>query len=38
LGVFNNKNPQGWLEITYLDENLRISRGNEGNVFILERF
>lgn len=38
LGIFNNKNPQGWLEITYLDENLRISRGNEGNVFILERF
>lgn len=38
FGVFNNKNPQGWLEITYLDENLRISRGNEGNVFILERF
>jgi hypothetical protein len=38
LGIFNNKNPQGWLEITYLDENLRIGRGNEGNVFILERF
>lgn len=38
LGVFNNKNPQGWLETTYLDENLRIGRGNEGNVFILERF
>jgi PAP_fibrillin len=36
--VFNNRNPQGWLEITYLDENLRISRGNEGNIFILERF
>jgi len=34
---FNQNNPQGWLEITYLDENLRIARGNEGNVFILER-
>lgn len=38
LGFFNNNNQQGWLEITYLDENMRISRGNEGNVFILERF
>lgn len=38
FGIFNNRNPQGWLEITYLDENLRISRGNEGNIFILERF
>ncbi|HIK38275.1 MAG: PAP/fibrillin family protein [Geminocystis sp.] len=27
----------GWLEVTYLDENLRISRGNQGNVFILEK-
>jgi PAP_fibrillin len=26
---------QGWLEITYLDETLRISRGNEGSIFIL---
>jgi hypothetical protein len=24
-----------WLEITYLDETLRISRGNEGSVFVL---
>lgn len=24
-----------WLEVTYLDENLRIGRGNEGNVFVL---
>lgn len=27
----------GWLEITYLDEDLRLSRGNEGNVFVLAR-
>jgi hypothetical protein len=26
-----------WLEITYLDDDLRISRGNEGNVFVLSR-
>lgn len=32
-----NNEPQGWLEITYLDENLRIARGNQGNIFILER-
>jgi hypothetical protein len=28
---------KGWLEITYLDEDLRIGRGNEGNVFILAK-
>jgi hypothetical protein len=26
-----------WLEIIYLDTDLRIGRGNEGNIFILER-
>jgi hypothetical protein len=26
-----------WLEITYLDESLRISRGNEGSVFVLAK-
>lgn len=30
-----NREQKGWLEITYLDEDLRIGRGNEGNVFIL---
>lgn len=31
----NGGEPQGWLEVTYLDETLRISRGNEGSVFVL---
>jgi PAP_fibrillin len=26
-----------WLEVTYLDDNLRIGRGNEGNVFVLTK-
>jgi hypothetical protein len=26
-----------WLEVTYLDDTLRIGRGNEGNVFVLTR-
>lgn len=28
---------KGWLDITYLDEDMRISRGNEGNVFVLTK-
>lgn len=28
---------QGWLEITYLDEELRIGRGNQGSVFVLTK-
>lgn len=27
--------PPGELDITYLDEELRISRGNRGNLFVL---
>jgi PAP_fibrillin len=26
-----------WLEVTYLDETMRISRGNEGSVFVLTK-
>jgi PAP_fibrillin len=26
-----------WLEVTYLDESLRIGRGNEGSVFVLTK-
>lgn len=32
-----NRNQQGWLDITYLDRDLRIGRGNEGSVFVLTR-
>jgi len=28
---------QGWLDITYLDSNLRINRGNEGSIFVLTK-
>jgi hypothetical protein len=28
---------KGWLETTYLDQDLRIGRGNEGNLFVLRR-
>jgi len=27
----------GWQDITYLDDDFRISRGNEGNLFLLEK-
>jgi PAP_fibrillin len=32
-----NREQQGWLEITYLDTDLRIGRGNQGNVFVLTK-
>eukprot|EP00245_Coleochaete_scutata_P015085 TRINITY_DN65_c0_g5_i1.p1 TRINITY_DN65_c0_g5~~TRINITY_DN65_c0_g5_i1.p1 ORF type:complete len:279 (+),score=53.62 TRINITY_DN65_c0_g5_i1:50-838(+) len=38
LGLIPIKSPEtarGQLEITYLDENMRISRGNRGNLFVL---
>jgi hypothetical protein len=28
---------QGWLDITYLDQDMRIGRGNEGSVFVLTK-
>lgn len=28
---------RGWLDITYLDDNLRIGRGNEGSLFVLDK-
>lgn len=33
----NSQEQQGWLDITYLDEDLRIGRGNEGSVFVLTK-
>ena len=32
-----NREQAGWLDITYLDETLRIGRGNEGSVFVLTK-
>ncbi|MEB3225932.1 MAG: PAP/fibrillin family protein [Synechococcus sp.] len=36
VGINSQKN-SGWLDVTYLDEDLRIGRGNEGSVFVLSR-
>lgn len=33
----NADRQQGWLEITYLDEDLRIGRGNQGSLFVLTK-
>ncbi|MEM1172661.1 MAG: PAP/fibrillin family protein [Cyanobacteria bacterium P01_H01_bin.35] len=30
-----NREQKGWLDITYLDEDLRIGRGNKGSIFVL---
>ncbi|HIK44579.1 MAG TPA: PAP/fibrillin family protein [Leptolyngbyaceae cyanobacterium M65_K2018_010] len=35
--TINAQRQAGWLEITYLDDDLRISRGNQGNLFILRK-
>lgn len=32
-----NRNQQGWLDVTYLDNDLRIGRGNEGSIFVLTK-
>jgi hypothetical protein len=32
-----SRDQQGWLDITYLDRDLRIGRGNEGSVFVLTK-
>ncbi|GJN27653.1 hypothetical protein PR202_gb15694 [Eleusine coracana subsp. coracana] len=34
LAIFN---PEGWLEITYVDESLRVGRDDKENIFVLER-
>ncbi|BDI16448.1 fibrillin [Nostoc cf. commune SO-36] len=33
----NSDNQQGWLDITYIDNDLRVGRGNEGSVFVLTK-
>ncbi|MFW9258364.1 fibrillin [Nostoc sp. KVJ20] len=35
--VIKSDKQQGWLDITYIDNDLRIGRGNEGSVFILSK-
>jgi hypothetical protein len=32
-----NREQKGWLDVTYLDDDLRIGRGNEGNIFVLTK-
>ena len=33
----DTREQQGWLDVTYLDSDLRIGRGNEGSVFVLTK-
>lgn len=33
----NSEKQQGWLDITYIDSDLRVGRGNEGSVFVLSK-
>lgn len=35
--TIENRDQKGWLDITYLDNDLRIGRGNEGSVFVLTK-
>jgi hypothetical protein len=35
--TINADRQSGWLEITYLDQDLRIGRGNQGNLFVLQK-
>ncbi|MGF1568187.1 MAG: PAP/fibrillin family protein [Nodosilinea sp.] len=35
--AINAERQQGWLEITYLDDNLRVGRGNQGSLFVLQK-
>ncbi|MBW4516517.1 MAG: PAP/fibrillin family protein [Timaviella obliquedivisa GSE-PSE-MK23-08B] len=32
-----SREQKGWLDVTYLDDDLRIGRGNEGSVFVLTK-
>lgn len=33
----NPDRQSGWLEVTYLDDDLRIGRGNQGSLFVLQK-
>ncbi len=35
--AINSDRQQGWLEVTYLDGDLRIGRGNQGSIFVLTK-
>lgn len=35
--TLNAERQAGWLEVTYLDDDLRIGRGNQGSLFILSK-
>ena len=37
LAVVRGTKDNGWLETTYIDDSLRIGRGNEGTMFVLTR-
>ncbi len=32
-----NRDQKGWLDVTYLDDDMRIGRGNQGSVFVLTK-
>jgi len=33
----NSDRQSGWLEVTYLDDDMRIGRGNQGSLFVLRK-
>ncbi|WP_017297518.1 PAP/fibrillin family protein [Nodosilinea nodulosa] len=35
--AINPDRQSGWLEVTYLDDDLRIGRGNQGSLFVLQK-
>jgi hypothetical protein len=35
LSIFN---PDGWLDVTYVDEEMRVGRDDKGHLFVLERW
>ncbi|CAJ1944537.1 unnamed protein product [Cylindrotheca closterium] len=37
IGFFKGTTENGWLETTYLSDNVRIGRGNKGSMFVLTR-